>query len=46
MTLRLAGLMGLGTLGVHQLRYLLGYHGHSDAALAANGHQYLSLIHI
>ena len=41
MTLRLAGLMGLGTLGVHQLRYLLGYHGHSDAALAATGHQYL-----
>ena len=42
MTLRLAALMGLGTLGVHQLRYVLGYHGHADAALAATGHGYLA----
>jgi hypothetical protein len=34
--------MALGTLALHQLRYLVGYHGHADAALASNGHAYLA----
>lgn len=40
--LRLAALMGLGSLAVHQLRYLVGYHFDDGAALAAQGHGYLA----
>ena len=39
--LRLAALMGLGSLAVHQLRFVVGYHSDAGAALAAQGHGYL-----
>jgi hypothetical protein len=42
--LRTAALLSLGAFGVHQGRYLLGYGRHADAALAAQGHAYLSAI--
>jgi hypothetical protein len=39
--LRLAALLSVGTLGVHQLRYLIGYGGGASHALAVHGHGYL-----
>jgi hypothetical protein len=38
---RLAALLGAGTFGVHQGRYLLGYRDHASDALASQGHAYL-----
>jgi hypothetical protein len=40
--LRAASLLGIGALGVHELRYLLGYGGEAGSALAAHGHAYLA----
>ena len=39
--LRLAGLLSLGALGVHQLRYLIAYGHHARAELTAPSHGYL-----
>jgi hypothetical protein len=39
--LRLAALMGAGTFGLHQARYLLGYGGDAGHALHGQGHGYL-----
>jgi hypothetical protein len=39
--LRFAGLLGAGSLAVHQLRYAAGYGGESSRALADQGHGYL-----
>jgi Na+-driven multidrug efflux pump len=41
-TARAAGLLSIGALGLHQLRYLLVYGGQTDQALAHQGHGYLS----
>jgi len=43
LSLRGAALLGVGVLGVHELRYLVGYGGGSDRALAAHGHSYMSV---
>ena len=39
--LRLAALMGVGTLGVHQLRFLFGYRADAAAVAADQGHGYM-----
>ncbi len=39
--LRLAALLSVGALGVHQLRYLIAYGGDARSALAAQSHGYL-----
>jgi hypothetical protein len=36
-------LIAVGALGVHDLRYLLAYHGHAGHELAVQGHGYLHL---
>jgi hypothetical protein len=36
-------LIALGALGVHDLRYLIAYHGHAGRELAMQGHGYLAL---
>jgi len=41
---RLAGLLAGGAFAVHQLRYLLGYGGHSHGELASQGHAYMTLL--
>ncbi|MFL5885636.1 MAG: hypothetical protein ACJ77M_11240 [Thermoleophilaceae bacterium] len=43
-TVRMAGLMALGSLTVHQLRFLLWYGHGSDGALRAQGHAYLAVV--
>jgi len=40
-TARAAALLALGALAVHELRYLLAYGAHSQAAMASQGHGYL-----
>jgi hypothetical protein len=40
---RVAALLAAGALGVHQLRYLIGYGHESPVALAGQGHEYLSI---
>jgi hypothetical protein len=42
--LRATALIAVASLGLHQLRYLLGYGSHAHDALAAQGHAYLSLV--
>jgi hypothetical protein len=39
--IRAGALIAIGALGVHDLRYLLTYHGHADQELALQGHAYL-----
>jgi hypothetical protein len=41
LTLRLAALIATGALVLHELRYLIGFSGHSGKELAARGHDYL-----
>jgi hypothetical protein len=41
-TLRAASLIGVASLVLHELRYVLGYGSHADETLAAHGHGYLS----
>jgi hypothetical protein len=41
---RAAALLAAGAYAVHQLRYLLGYGGHSHDELAAQGHAYMTLL--
>ena len=41
--MRAGALIALGALGVHDLRYLLAYHGHAGRELALQGHGYLRL---
>lgn len=43
-TLRVAALLAVAALVLHELRYLAGYGGHADAALAGQGHAYLALL--
>ena len=43
-TVRLAALVSLGSLAVHQLRFLLWYENGSDHALSAQGHAYLAVV--
>ena len=40
----MAALVGVGSLVVHQLRFLLWYGHHSDRALSAQGHAYLMVV--
>jgi hypothetical protein len=42
--LRALALMTAGAIGVHELRYLIGYDGHASAALSSQGHGYLSAV--
>jgi hypothetical protein len=39
--IRAGALIAVGALGVHDLRYLLAYHGHAGQQLALQGHAYL-----
>jgi len=39
--MRAGALIAVGALGVHDLRYLLAYHGHAGQELALQGHAYL-----
>jgi hypothetical protein len=39
--IRAGALIAIGALGVHDLRYLLAYHGHAGEELAMQGHAYL-----
>jgi hypothetical protein len=41
--MRAGALIAVGALGVHDLRYLLAYHGHAGQELALQGHAYLRL---
>src|SRR5436189_4577443 len=41
--MRAEAIIGVGALGVHDLRYLLAYHGHAGHELAIQGHAYLRL---
>lgn len=43
-TVRMAALMGVGSLAVHQLRFLLWYGHGSDGTLRAQGHAYLAVV--
>jgi hypothetical protein len=43
-TIRATSLLALGTLGVHQLRYLLAYGSDAGEALAHQGHGYLTQV--
>jgi hypothetical protein len=38
---RVAAVLALGGLALHELRYMLGYGGEADAALAHQGHGYM-----
>jgi hypothetical protein len=42
--LRVAALLGMGAMAVHELRYLLAYGGDSGRALSEQGHAYLPLV--
>jgi hypothetical protein len=42
--LRAAALVAGAALALHQLRYLIGYAGHSESALAHHGHAYLTAL--
>jgi hypothetical protein len=42
--LRCFALLGAGALGLHELRYLIGYGGDAGRALAQQGHGYLDAI--
>src|SRR4051812_42447724 len=42
--LRVAALLGVGAMGVHELRYLIAYSGDSGRALSEQGHGYLPLV--
>jgi hypothetical protein len=42
--LRCFALLGAGSLGLHELRYLIGYGGDAGPALAAQGHGYLDAV--
>ena len=44
LTARMAALVGVGSLAVHQLRFLLWYGDGSDRALSAQGHAYLVVV--
>jgi hypothetical protein len=39
--IRAGALIAVGALGVHDLRYVLAYHGHASQELALQGHGYL-----
>jgi hypothetical protein len=39
--IRAGALIAVGALGVHDLRYVLAYHGHAGEELALQGHAYL-----
>jgi len=39
--IRAGALIAVGALGVHDLRYLLAFHGHAGEELAVQGHSYL-----
>jgi hypothetical protein len=41
--IRAGALIAVGALGVHDLRYLLAYKGHTSQELALQGHSYLKL---
>jgi hypothetical protein len=41
---RLVALLGAGAMAVHELRYIAGYRGAADEALAEQGHSYLSMV--
>ena len=43
-TLRFVSLLALGALVLHDLRYRIGYQEHADAALAVQGHAYLTAL--
>ena len=43
-TLRVAALLAVAALVLHELRYLTGHGEHADTALAAQGHGYLALL--
>ncbi len=43
-TLRLAVLLAVAALGLHQLRYLIAFGGGAGSALSREGHAYLSLL--
>lgn len=43
-TLRFVSLLAVGALGVHDLRYRLGYEEHASETLRAEGHAYLSVV--
>ena len=43
-TTRAAGVLALGALALHQLRYLLAYGGDAGRALSAQGHGYLTTL--
>jgi hypothetical protein len=40
--LRIAALLAAGALGLHELRYRVGYEEHAEEALGTQGHGYLS----
>jgi hypothetical protein len=42
--MRAGALIAVGALGVHDLRYLLAYHGHAGQELALQGHAYLRFV--
>jgi hypothetical protein len=42
--LRCFALLGAGAIGLHELRYLIGYGGDAGHALAAQGHGYLDAV--
>jgi len=42
--LRCFALLGAGVIGLHELRYLIGYGGEAGHALAAQGHGYLDAV--
>jgi hypothetical protein len=41
-SVRAAALIGAGALALHHLRYAISYRGHTDEALASQGHAYLA----
>jgi hypothetical protein len=43
-TTRLAALMGVGSLAVHQLRFVLWYGKSADGVLSSQGHAYLAVV--
>ena len=46
MTLRATALIAVASLGLHELRYVVGYGSHAHEAQAAQGHGYLPLVAI
>jgi hypothetical protein len=42
--IRAVALLSAGAIGVHELRYVAGYGGSADEALAEQGHSYMSMV--